>query len=207
MMEFPVLPFVAFTLVTIFSPGPNNIASMGYGVTYGYRRTLKFLIGVCIGSFVVFMIISFFSHLISRYMPKVFPVLKYIGAVYIVFLAVQVMRSAGIKTNNSKAKARLYQGLLLQFLNPKGHIYYLTVITVFIRPYYESVIADLLFVSILLVLIFSSVSLYTAGGSIIHALVKRERIYRIINIVLGLALLYSAAAIILSDVNLKAITS
>jgi threonine/homoserine/homoserine lactone efflux protein len=135
----------------------------------------------------------------------VFPVLKYIGAAYIVFLAVQVMRSSRIKTNKTKSEARLYQGVLLQFLNPKGHIYYLTVITVFIRPYYSSVFADLLFVSILLVLIFSSVSLYTAGGSIIHALVKRERIYRIINIVLGLALLYSAVAIILSDVNLKGV--
>lgn len=197
-MEFPVLPFATFTLVTIFTPGPNNIASMGYGVTYGYKRTLKFLLGVCIGSFVVFMLISFFSHLISRYMPKVFPVLKYIGAAYIVFLAVQVMRSAGIKTDNKKPEARLYQGVLLQFLNPKGHIYYLTVITVFIHPYFNSVLTDLLFVSILLVLIFSSVSLYTAGGSIIKALVKRERIYRIINIILGLALLYSAAAIILS---------
>jgi cysteine/O-acetylserine efflux protein len=206
-MEFPVLPFATFTLVTIFTPGPNNIASMGYGVTYGYKRTLKFLLGVCIGSFVVFMLISFFSHLISRYMPKVFPVLKYIGAAYIVFLAVQVMRSAGIKTDNKKPEARLYQGVLLQFLNPKGHIYYLTVITVFIHPYFNSVLTDLLFVSILLVLIFSSVSLYTAGGSIIKALVKQERIYRIINIILGLALLYSAAAIILSDVNLKTVTS
>jgi cysteine/O-acetylserine efflux protein len=204
-VEFPVLPFAAFTLVTIFTPGPNNIASMGYGVTYGYRKTVKFLLGVCIGSFAVFMAISFFSHLISRYIPKVFPVLKYIGAAYIVFLAVQVMRSSRIKTNKTKSEARLYQGVLLQFLNPKGHIYYLTVITVFIRPYYSSVFADLLFVSILLVLIFSSVSLYTAGGSIIHALVKRERIYRIINIVLGLALLYSAVAIILSDVNLKGV--
>ena len=206
-MEFPVLPFATFTLVTIFTPGPNNIASMGYGVTYGYRKTLKFLLGVCIGSFTVFMGISFFSHLISRYIPKVFPVLKYIGAAYIMFLAVQVMRSSRIKTKKTKSEARLYQGVLLQFLNPKGHIYYLTVITVFIHPYFNSVLTDLLFVSILLVLIFSSVSLYTAGGSIIHALVKRERVYRIINIVLGLALLYSAAAIILSDVNLNAVAS
>lgn len=206
-MEFPVLPFATFTLVTIFTPGPNNIASMGYGVTYGYRKTLKFLLGVCIGSFTVFMAISFFSHLISRYIPTVFPVLKYIGAAYIVFLAVQVMRSSRVTSKEIKSEARFYQGVLLQFLNPKGHIYYLTVITVFIHPYFNSVLTDLLFVTILLVLIFSSVSLYTAGGSIIHALVKRERIYRIINIVLGLALLYSAAAIILSDVNLNAVTS
>ncbi len=201
-MDFPLIPFTTFTLVTIFTPGPNNIASMGYGVSYGYRKTLKFLLGVCIGSFTVFMAISFFSHLISTYIPKAFPILKYVGAAYIVFLAVQVMRSSQLKAEETKKEAKLYQGVLLQFLNPKGHVYYLTVITVFIHPYYNSIPTDLLFVGILLVLIFSSVSLYAAGGSIIKALVKRQGFYRIINIVLGLALLYSALAIILSDVKL-----
>ena len=119
-MTFPVLPFVTFSMVTIFTPGPNNISSMGFGVKYGYRGTIKYLLGICVGAFAVFMLGGVFSGLIAEYIPKVFPYMKYAGAAYIVFLGIQVMRSSISQKKDTKSEARFYQGILLQFLNVKG---------------------------------------------------------------------------------------
>jgi cysteine/O-acetylserine efflux protein len=202
-MSFPIVPFITFSLVTIFTPGPNNISSMGFGAKYGYRGTLKYLLGICIGAFTVFMIGGFFSSLLGRYIPKFFPYLKYVGAAYIVFLGIQVMRSSLVQKEGAKSEARFYQGILLQFLNVKGIIYCLTVFTVFIHPHYNNILINLMFAGILNIAVFASVSLYTMGGNVIKLLVKRERVYKAINIVLGLALIYSAVAIVLSDVSLK----
>ncbi len=202
-MTFPLLPFITFSIVTIFTPGPNNISSMGFGVKYGYRGTLKFLIGVCVGAFAVFILAGFFSTFIAAYIPKVFPYVKYAGAAYIVFLGVQVMRSSITQKKENKTEARFYQGILLQFLNVKGIIYCLTVFTVFIHPHYTSIFVTLLFAGILNVVVFISISLYTVGGNVIKVFIKRERVYRAVNIVLGLALMYSAAAIVFSDAAVK----
>lgn len=202
-MNFPILPFITFSLVTIFTPGPNNISSMGFGVKYGYTGTLKYLLGVCVGAFTVFMLGGVFSSLIAEYIPRVFPYLKYAGAAYIVFLGIQVMRSSLTQKSGGKAEAKFYQGILLQFLNVKGIVYTLTVFTVFIHPYFHSVMVNLIFAGLLNVVVFISVSLYTIGGNVVKMLVKRERVYRAINIVLGLALVYSAVAIILSDISTK----
>lgn len=200
-MDFPLAPFITFSLVTIFTPGPNNISAMGFGLTYGYRGTFKYLIGICIGAFAVFMLAGFFSTIIAKYIPKIFPYLKYAGAGYIVFLGVQVMRSPVMRNEESKSEAKFYQGILLQFLNVKGIIYCLTVFTVFIHPYFHSLAVNLIFAALLIIVVFISISLYTVGGNVIKLIIKREIIYRIINIILGLALIYSAVAIVLTDVS------
>ena len=202
-MSFPLVPFITFSIVTIFTPGPNNISCMSFGVQYGYRGTLKYLLGICLGAFTVFMAAGFFSTLLSRYIPKLFPYLKYVGAAYIIFLGIQVMRSSLTAKKEKKGEAKFYQGILLQFLNVKGIIYCLTVFTVFIHPHFDGILINLLFAGILNIAVFASVSLYTMGGNVVKILVKRERVYKAINIVLGLALFYSAIAIVLSDISWK----
>lgn len=202
-MTFPLLPYITFSLVTIFTPGPNNISSMGFGLQQGYRKTVKYLIGICIGVFVLFMATSLFTTLLGRFIPRVFSVLKYIGAAYIVFLGVQLIISSFKEKENGKiGKAGLLQGMLLQLLNPKGMIYYLTVFTVFIHPHFGSLFVDLIFAAILIILVFASVSLYTVGGNVVKLIIKRRKVYLAVNILLAAALFYSALAIILSDVKI-----
>jgi cysteine/O-acetylserine efflux protein len=202
-MSFPILPFAAFSIVTIFTPGPNNISSMGFGFQYGYRGTLKYLFGICIGVFVMFMAASLFSSLIGKYIPKVMPILKYVGAAYIIFLGIQMMRTKTIDKKGTKKKAGLVQGIFLQLLNPKGLIYSLTVFTVFIHPNFETIWVDFIFAGILLIFVFLSISLYTIGGNVVKVFIKRERVYRGVSIILGLALFYSAAAIIFTDLTFQ----
>ena len=40
------LPFLSFTFITIFTPGPNNISSMSMGLLYGFWQALALIPGV-----------------------------------------------------------------------------------------------------------------------------------------------------------------
>ena len=48
-------PFLAYVVVTTFTPGPNNIMAMSNAMHHGYRRTLGFLAGMTAGFFLVML--------------------------------------------------------------------------------------------------------------------------------------------------------
>ena len=39
--------FITYVVVTTFTPGPNNMMAMSNGLQDGFRKTLRFLAGVC----------------------------------------------------------------------------------------------------------------------------------------------------------------
>jgi cysteine/O-acetylserine efflux protein len=200
-MSFPLAPFISFAVVTTLTPGPNNISSAGFGFKNGYVKTLKFMAGINIGFIGIMVVTSLFSTILSMYLPRFFPYLKYIGAGYIVFLAIRIMLSKSFDEGFQGGKAGVVDGIVLQILNPKVIIYGLTVFTVFVHPNVEKISLHIVISLALAVLVFVSNSLWALSGNAIKLLLKKERYYRIINIVLGLLLIYSDVSIVLSDVT------
>ena len=41
--------FVMFAVVTLFTPGPNNVLLLASGLNFGFRRTLPLITGVTLG--------------------------------------------------------------------------------------------------------------------------------------------------------------
>ncbi|CAM5733079.1 hypothetical protein SAFG77S_11452 [Streptomyces afghaniensis] len=42
----PFLSFLLFVLVSSFTPGPNNFMAMSFANKYGFKKTIKFSLGV-----------------------------------------------------------------------------------------------------------------------------------------------------------------
>ena len=42
--------FISFSLVSGFTPGPNNLIALATGANFGYRRTLPHVLGVVLGA-------------------------------------------------------------------------------------------------------------------------------------------------------------
>src|SRR5215475_1239009 len=85
---------LTFVFITTFTPGPNNISSSSMGILYGYRKSLRYLLGITLG----FFLIMVSSALISRTLYTLFPwletVMRVIGAVYILWLAYKTLKSS-----------------------------------------------------------------------------------------------------------------
>ncbi|KAB3538534.1 lysine transporter LysE [Alkaliphilus pronyensis] len=204
--------FLSYVFVVTFTPGPNNIMSMANASKYGYKKTLKFILGVSTGFFVIMLLCSYFNLLLFNLMPKVKTFMGIIGAGYMIYLAVKIMQSKekvvtpsdtyetsdeGKEQTSSKGKDELnlfFTGMIMQFVNPKVILYGITVISNFITPFYKSNTLLILFSFFLASVGFWSTSCWSLFGSLFNKfLSKYEKQF---NIVMGLLLIYSALSIL-----------
>lgn len=193
-MTSTFLPFLAYTFVTVFTPGPNNITSAAMGMAYGYRRTGQYLAGITSGFFCIMLAAGFLTELISREFPRVEGVLRVVGAVYMLYLAWTILRSSLKEGANPPAPTYL-RGLLLQLVNPKVMIFGITVFSGFINDMITARWQVIPAAAILSFLSFSSTSLWALFGSGIQRYLHHRPVLLVFNSSMAILLLYSAAAI------------
>lgn len=188
-----LFPFLAYVFVTTFTPGPNNILAMTNSMQYGYKKTLGFLLGIATGFMIVMLIAGFLNIALVNVLPQVTSWLNILGAAYMVILALQIMRS---KPNlDPKAESKLNSftgGLLLQFLNPKGILFGISVHSLFIIQSYQNPVIVSLFAPLLAIISLASISCWALGGGMFRRHVQKYG--RQFNIAMGVLLLGTAVA-------------
>ncbi|MEK5059212.1 LysE family transporter [Paenibacillus shunpengii] len=187
------MSFLIYVFVGSFTPGPNNILSMSNASRYGYKKTLPFSCGVMTGFFVVMLFCSCFNLLLFRFIPKIEFALAIIGSMYMIYLAIGIMRSKPQKKEEETKPYTFLTGVLLQFMNPKGILYGLTAVSTYILPHYNSSLSLILFSIFLAFISFLSTSSWAMFGSLFQRfLAKNERPF---NVLMGLLLIYAAFSI------------
>lgn len=186
--------FLSYVFVVTFTPGPNNIMSMSNGNQFGYRKTLKFMLGIFSGFFIILLLSTYFNLVLFNIMPKVKFYMGILGSIYMTYLAIMIMKSKDKTSKDEDARLNsFFTGMTMQFLNPKCILYCITVTSNFIIPYYKSNLI-LIFFSILLSIIgFVSISCWALFGSLFQKFLSKYR--KPFNIVMGLLLLYGAISI------------
>lgn len=111
------------------------------------------------------LICALFCYELAKYVPSAANVLKYIGAVYIIYLAVHVARS---KPEEEESREMSFlKCFLLEFVNVKIILYAITVFTGYVIPYGVS-LADMLFHAVMLTIIgvAGNLAWAAAGGTL-----------------------------------------
>jgi len=185
--------FISYVFVVTFTPGPNNIMSMINATKYGYKKTLKFMLGVFTGFFVLMLVSSFANLFLVKYIPKITIYMKALGGFYMLYLAKNILKP---KKKNSKDKnktATFQTGLLLQLVNVKVILYCLTVVSSFIIPSFQSTAILILFSFLLALTAFVSVNCWALFGSFFNQYINRYQ--KAFNVIMALLLTYSALMI------------
>lgn len=202
---FNLSAFLSYAFVVSFTPGPNNIISLASATKYGFRKTLRFILGVFIGFFMIMLLCSYFNLLLFNIMPKVKIFMGLLGAVYMTYLAIKIIKSREQNSNSNTDKTTsksnvdgndinsFFTGVTMQFINPKVILYGITVISNFIIPYYNSNISLVLFSFFLALVGFMATSCWALFGSLFNRFLSKYR--KQFNIIMGLLLLYSALSI------------
>lgn len=190
-----LLSFFLYVFVTSFTPGPNNIMAMLFANRFGLRNTIRFCLGVSAGFFVIMILCSYFNLLLHQFIPKIELIMTIIGVIYMLFLALKIMTSKSDNQNNNDGKQNGFLiGMLLQFINPKGILYGVTVISTFILPYHTSH-TSLIFFSIFLAFVgFLSTFCWSVFGSIFQSFLAKYR--NQFNVIMALLLVYSAGSVL-----------
>lgn len=168
--------FLAFSLIAfgmVITPGPNMVYLVSRSISQGRIAAFISLIGV--GAGFLFYMFSAAVGITSLMLavPYAYDALRLAGAVYLLYLAWQVVRPGGrspFQVRELKPdgpKKLLAMGLVTNLLNPKVAVMYLSLLPQFIHPEAGSVMTQLLalgFTQIAISLTVNSVLIMIAGS-------------------------------------------
>ncbi|MCI8977905.1 cysteine transporter [bacterium 1xD8-48] len=177
--------FFIYSVINAFTPGPGNVLALNTVTNYGYKKGRPLYWGIFAGYYVVQIICAVFVFGVSTFLPDVPGIMKYIGAAYILWLAVHIALSKPT-TDTVEKSASFLKGFLLQFVNVKIYLFGITALTGYITEYSASLWVLLLF-EIIIATIGTIATLTWIGMGV---LIQRayQKYYRVINIILALVL-------------------
>ncbi|MFS0646566.1 LysE family transporter [Siminovitchia sp. 179-K 8D1 HS] len=193
----PLLSFLLFVFVNSFTPGPNNFMAMSFANKYSFKKSIEFCLGVAAGFFVLALMCSFFNLLLISILPIIKVPLAILGVGYMLYLAYKTLTSKDDnRKKNENGNQNLFAiGALVQFVNPKGILYGITVVSTFILPYYTSYFSYFIFSLFLGIVGFISSASWSLFGSIFQKIILQHR--KAFNVIMALLLVYSAVSIVL----------
>lgn len=178
--------FLIYCVINAFTPGPGNILALNIVTNYGYKKGKPLFFGIFAGYYVVQILCAVFVYGVNAFLPGVMNVLKYIGAAYILWLAIHIAISKP-SVGTSEESASFLKGFILQFVNVKIYMFGITALTGYIVGYTSSLPA-LLFFEILIATIGTIATCTWIGmGVMIQKIYLKH--YKCINIILALTLL------------------
>ena len=187
---------IPFVLITTFTPGPNNLSCASMSINFGIRKTMNYLYGIVTGFFLLLSLCGFFSNLLFTAIPSVEPIMRWIGAAYILYLAYGTFKASfSFKEKSNQFLLGFYKGVLLQFINPKGVIYGLTLYSVFLNPLIGNSFYIILFSLGFTIIGFCSILTWALFWAMINQFLHHLKLRIMINSILSLLLVYTAVKI------------
>ena len=157
--------FVGAALLMAVTPGPNMIYLISRSLCQGRAAGVMSWFGVVLGFTVHMLCASIGLTALFMAVPLGYELLKFAGAVYLLWLAWQAIRPGARSPFEAKdlppepPRKLFMMGLLTSILNPKVAIFYLSVLPQFISPESGSVLIQSLVLGVTQVCIGSSVNL------------------------------------------------
>jgi threonine/homoserine/homoserine lactone efflux protein len=103
-----------------------------------------------------------------------------------------------LNISNSEERSRplkYYEAILFQFVNPKAWVICSTAVTLY-YPINENIIIGTLFMVIMSTIVnIPSISIWAYGGSVIRQYLNNEKLKKIIELVLAILLIATAASV------------
>ncbi len=91
------LLYVLIALVTVASPGPGVILTLSNAIRYGVKPAMLGVLGIALGIFIISVISATSLGVLLATSAFAFTLLKYVGAVYLVYLGIKLWRSPAIQ--------------------------------------------------------------------------------------------------------------
>lgn len=131
-MNYEILTaFIGATAALAISPGPDNIYVLMQSISHGKKYGLATVAGLISGCLVHTTLLAFGVSALIKANDNLFFAIKLFGALYLFYLAYQVLRSKGdINMSDEgvpkKRMSQLFrQGFIMNVLNPKVTIFFL----------------------------------------------------------------------------------
>jgi len=138
-----LLAFATVSFIGIATPGPTVLLALTNGSRFGVRRALPGMIGAVLSDAVLISAVAIGLGALLAASEFWFSALKCVGAAYLAFLGIMMLRSKGsiegaLQASASQAKGTAFAIGLKSFMvavtNPKGYLFFSAFLPQFIDP-------------------------------------------------------------------------
>ena len=174
------LSFIPFAFSQVATPGPANMAMMATGARFGFRAALPFVAGVILGKQLIIWPIGYGIMEVASQVPLLFEILKFLSALYIIWLAWRVANMRLSSGEPSVDAPGFWAGLLVHPLNPKAWAMILVGFTNFVESDTTTFYATLYIAVSLLIIQIICHPIWTLFGDRIAKFIigkKYERVF------------------------------
>jgi threonine/homoserine/homoserine lactone efflux protein len=184
-----LLPLCTFAAVSSITPGPNNTMILASGLNYGFVRSLPHLFGITCGFTFMIFATGMGLHVVFEQVPMLQTILKYGGAIYLLWLAWKLAHAAPMSGEQaSLSKPMTFFGAAaFQWINPKAWVMALSALTTYLPPGFTVIDAAMLAGVFGLIGVFC-VGAWAMFGVAMRRVLQDPRSVRIFNIVMALLL-------------------
>lgn len=135
-MTWPLyLAFIAAASVLLVIPGPTVLMVVGYGLAEGRRKNWPVVAGVVLGDAVALTCSVAGLGAVLAASAQAFTILKYCGALYLIYLGVCLIRSGATATpklNIVSSRKKFLHALAVTSVNPKPILFFVAFLPQFI---------------------------------------------------------------------------
>ncbi|MBD1156833.1 LysE family translocator [Pelagibacterales bacterium SAG-MED20] len=123
---------IGISLSLGFTPGPNNAVASYSGFNFGIKKTIPLILGVWFG-YTTFVTLTNFV-LISTFIkyPIIQEIIRILGTFFLIYLAYKISFSSLSKEDKKVNPVKFIDTFIFQFLNPKGVMAGITLISKFV---------------------------------------------------------------------------
>ena len=171
-----------------FTPGPNNIVASYSGFNYGVKKTLPLIFGVGLGYTTLVVVMNFLLISTFKKYPMIQEIIKILGTFFLLYLAYKISFSSNLSNSNTQNPVKFFDTFFFQFVNPKGVIAAITIISKFVND------DDYFYSSILVVVVcsftaFLTITSWTFFGKFLRKFATNNNFIKLFNYSMSILLL------------------
>jgi len=132
--------FILAAIILNITPGADTIYILTRSISQGQRAGIISVFGIVSGAFILVILAVFGLSAILAKSTVIFTIVKSIGAIYLMYMGIQILaQKSNLRLNSFEKKqdieeSKLYkQGLLTNLLNPKVALFFLSLLPQFVK--------------------------------------------------------------------------
>jgi len=161
--------FVSIVLVIVVTPGPNSLYIVARSLHGGYYAGLASCLGIFVATLTHIVAASVGLTALLSSSPVIFNLIKSTGAIYLIWVGLRTItakdNSETDQTEKIKLAATIYQGFVINLLNPKTALFFLAFLPQFVNTSTGRVKEQIILLGVILAILgTTSDSLYALAA-------------------------------------------
>ncbi len=164
--------FMLAAMIMCFTPGPTTLLVLGQALNHGKKSVLPLIAGTMSGDILVMSFSFIGMGAVLATSSTLFLIVKYLGALYLIYLGIKAWRSSEINQftspNMTNKKAIYREALVVTALNPKGIIFFMAFFPLFINSEKALLPQMLILASSFMFISMLTVACYSLGSGVLR---------------------------------------